>query len=148
MTLESAFDIAASGLNAHADRMQIHAQNMANVDTPKFVRRIPVLMENQTMMFEDVLTEMRKGIVHAGLSASTGGVSVETLYDDPTPGKKIKMPGHPLADADGFVTLSNVNPMAEMADATLASRLYEANLSVVNTVKAMASKAMEIGRGQ
>ncbi len=69
------------------------------------------------------------------------------VVNDPTPGKRMYEPGHPQADKDGYVTLSNVNPMSDMADATAASRLYEANLAVLSIVKSMETKALDIGRG-
>ena len=56
------------------------------------------------------------------------------------------MPGHPDADANGYIRSSNVNAMVDMADAVMAQRAYEANLAVINITKAMASRATEIGK--
>ena len=55
-------------------------------------------------------------------------------------------PGHPDADANGYIRASNVNAMVDMADAIMAQRAYEANLALVNISKSMAAKAVEIGR--
>jgi len=147
MTLSSSFEISAEGLTAQASRIKIHANNIANVNTPYYVRKIPVLAENYQMSFEDIIGNMRKGIINAGVSYGPGGAVMAGIVADPTPGKRIYEPGHPQADKDGYVTLSNVNPMTDMADAMSSSRLYEANLAVVGIVKNMANKALEIGRG-
>lgn len=147
MTLSSSFEISAEGLTAQASRIKIHANNIANVNTPYYVRKIPVLAENYQMSFENIIGNMRKGIINAGVSYGPGGAVMAGTVADPTPGKRIYEPGHPQADKDGYVTLSNVNPMTDMADAMSSSRLYEANLAVVGIVKNMANKALEIGRG-
>ncbi|MCE3235271.1 MAG: flagellar basal body rod protein FlgC [Vampirovibrio sp.] len=147
MTLSSSFSISAEGLSAQASRIKVHANNIANVNTPFYVRKIPVLAENYQMAFEDIIANMRKGIINAGVSYGPGGTTMAGVVADPTPGKRIYEPGHPQADKDGYVTLSNVNPLTDMADAMSSSRLYEANLAVVGIVKNMANKALEIGRG-
>ena len=148
MTLSSSFEISSSGLSAQSARMKVHANNIANVNTPNYVRKIPVLYENYQMGFEEVLSSLRNGVINTGVSYGPGGVIMPGPVADPTPGRKVYMPGHPEADKDGYVTQSNVNIMTDMADAMSTSRLYEANLAVVGLVKAMANKALEIGRGQ
>jgi flagellar basal-body rod protein FlgC len=75
-----------------------------------------------------------------------GGVTFNGVTEDPTPGDLIYKPGHPDADVNGYIRSSNVNPLVDMADATLSSRAYEASLAVVSMTKAMAQKAVEIGR--
>ena len=75
-----------------------------------------------------------------------GGVTYSGVMEDPTLGDKIYKPGHPDADAEGYIRASNVNPMVDIADAVIAQRAYEANLAVVNISKAMAMRAVEIGK--
>lgn len=147
MTLSGSLDISVQGLSAQSERMKVHANNIANVNTPYFERKIPVLMENYQMSFEDVMAGLRKGVITTGVSYGPGGAIMAGVVPDKTPGKRIYEPGHPEADKDGYVTLSNVNPMTDMADAFSTSRLYEANLAVIGVVKNMANKALEIGRG-
>ena len=76
-----------------------------------------------------------------------GGVDMPGVVADPTLGDLIYKPGHPDADKNGYVRMSNVDPMVEMADAMMASRAYEANLAVAGVVKAMAQRAADIGKG-
>ena len=75
-----------------------------------------------------------------------GGVVFNGCVEDPTIGERIYAPGHPDADANGYIRSSNVNAMVDMADAIMAQRAYEANLALVNISRSMAAKAVEIGR--
>jgi flagellar basal-body rod protein FlgC len=148
MSLEKSMDIVAQALDAHAKRLQIHANNVANADTPYYQRKLPIIVENTAMTFEDTLASLRGGVLHGGVSYGPSGVLLDGVMVDPTPGRRIYQPQHPEADAEGYVTLSNVNILSDMADATLSQRIYEANLSVAGVVKAMANRALELGRGQ
>ena len=74
------------------------------------------------------------------------GVRIPKVTEDPTPGKWIYDPEHPDANEDGYVEFPNVEILREMVDMMSASRSYEANVQVINAIKAMASKALEIGR--
>jgi flagellar basal-body rod protein FlgC len=150
MTLQDSFSIATTGLDTHASRLQVHAGNIANVTTPNYVRKIPVLMEDSGQKFEDILARIRhNGLMGGGAGGIVpSGVSMHGVVLDTTPAKKIYNPDHPAADKDGYVTMSNTNMLADMADAMVSSKVYEANLSVISVVKQMANKAIEIGRGQ
>lgn len=147
MTLNSSFDIAAQGLDVSARRIQAHSANVANTSTPYYVRKIPVIRESNSITFQGVLADLRQGIFHTGLTLNNSGVAYEGAVGDPTPGKRVYAPGHPQADKDGYIVMSNVNVISDIADATVASKIYEANLSVIGIVKQMATKAVDIGRG-
>lgn len=148
MTLTNAFDIAAQGIDISALRIQAHSANVANANTPYYVRKIPVISESNAVTFQGVLADLRQGIFHTGLTLNNSGVVYEGNVGDPTPGKRVYSPGHPQADKDGYIRMSNVNIVSDIADATVASKIYEANLSVIGIVKQMANRALEIGRGQ
>lgn len=147
MTLSSALEISSESLGVQSARLKIHAGNIANVNTPYYVRKIPVLAEDTETSFEDIIAGMRKGVISAGVAYGPGGVRMAGVAGDPTPGRRVYEPGHPEADKDGYVTLSNVGVMTDMADAMSVSRLYEANLSVLSIIKSMATRALDIGRG-
>lgn len=147
MGILDSMDIGASALSAQGLRLDTHAKNMANVDTPNYVRKIPVLNSKNESSFSGVMGDMQNGIFASGNTAYLkGGVNFTGLAEDPTLGEKIYKPGHPDADKNGYIRASNVNPMVEMADAMLAQRAYEANLALVNITKSMALKAVEIGK--
>jgi flagellar basal-body rod protein FlgC len=148
MTLNSSMDIAAQGIEASAKRLEAYSANVANTGTPYYSRKIPVIAENSNVTFQGMLSDMRGGVFRTGISASNSGVQFVGNVEDPTPGERVYQPGHPQADKDGYITMSNVNVVTDIADATVASKIYEANLSVLSIVKQMATRAMEIGRGQ
>ncbi|MEM0952041.1 MAG: flagellar basal body rod protein FlgC [Cyanobacteria bacterium P01_H01_bin.74] len=147
MPLTSAFHIASEALTAQSERMKVHAHNIANINTPFYQRKVPILLEKNTMDFQSILTGFQNGMLKTGISTAPGGVELAGTVLDNTAGRRLYQPGHPQADKDGFITLSNVSPMIDMADAMQTSRLYEANLAVIGVVKNMANKALEIGRG-
>lgn len=139
--------IGSKALKAHGNRLDIHAKNIANIDTPNYIRKIPVLNTIKGESFGAILNNMQDGTF--GLSSTgslQGGVSYGGIVEDPTPGERLYKPGHPDADANGYIRSSNVNPMVDIADAMMAQRAYEANLAVMNITKAMALKAAEIGK--
>ncbi len=147
MGIMESIDIGANALKAHGLRMDIHAKNIANIDTPNYVRRIPVLNATEDISFRGVLTQMKNDVFGVGtLPYLQGGVVFNGVVEDPSMGERLYAPGHPDADANGYIRSSNVNAMVDMADAVLAQRAYEANLAVVNITKAMASRATEIGK--
>ena len=144
MGIMNAFNIGREGLTVHGKRVEIAAKNIANIDTPNYTRKIPLISSNQDQSFATVLSSMGGGAL-AG-SANLGGVNFDGIVEDPTPGAKIYKPGHPDADENGYIRASNVNAMVDIADAVTAQRAYEANLALVNITKSMALKAIEIGR--
>lgn len=147
MGIMESINIGGRALRTHGLRLDVHSKNIANVDTPNYVRRIPVLNATEDVSFHGLMNKMKEDVFGVGtLPYLQGGVVFNGCVEDPTLGEKIYKPGHPDADADGYIRASNVNPMVEMADAILAQRAYEANLAVVNIAKSMALKAVEIGR--
>ena len=147
MGIMESIDIGANALKTHGLRIDIHAKNIANIDTPNYVRRIPVLNASEDCSFRGVLNQMKNDVYGTGtLPYVQGGVVFTGVVEDPTLGERIYRPGHPDADANGYIRSSNVNAMVDMADAIMAQRAYEANLAVVNITRSMASRATEIGK--
>ena len=147
MGILDAMDTGANALRTQSLRLDTHSKNIANVDTPNYIRKIPILSATDDTSFNGIMNEMKNGIFTGGSSICLkGGVEFTGLIEDPTLGDKIYKPGHPDADKNGFIRASNVNPMIEIADAMLAQRAYEANLALVNITRSMALKATEIGK--
>jgi len=82
----------------------------------------------------------------AGQRDSTAGVRVSTITEDNTPGRRVHDPKHPGADAEGYVTFSNVNPVEEMVNMISASRSYQNNIEVMNTARSLLLKTLQIGQ--
>lgn len=147
MGILDSMDIGANALRTQGLRLDTHAKNMANVDTPNYVRKIPILNSANETSFSGVMGDLQNEMIPSGGTAYLkGGVDFTGIAEDPTPGERIYKPGHPDADKNGYIRASNVNPMVEMADAMLAQRAYEANLALMNITKSMALKAVEIGK--
>ena len=93
------------------------------------------------MSFEETLMKA------VGIRQVTGeGVRATAIVEDPSQGPLVYDPGHPDANAEGYVEKPNVNIVNEMVDMITAHRAYEANTTSINAAKSMAMKALEIGR--
>ena len=147
MSIMESMDIGVKSLTVHGKRIDLHAKNIANLDTPNYVRKIPVLNATEDLSFHGLMNAMKEDVFGVGtIPFYQGGVVWSGVVEDPTLGEKIYKPGHPDADANGYIRASNVNPLVEMADAQTSQRAYEANLAVLTISKSMAQKAIEIGR--
>lgn len=150
MGLFDAIDAAGSGLSAERLRMDITSENLANAQTTRgadgqpYRRKEVVLQQASTGSFGTVLASAMGA---RGTGAATAqGVQVAGIVEDETPLKRIYDPGHPDADADGYVTMPNVNTVAEMTDLISASRAYEANVTAMQAAKTMFVKTLDILR--
>jgi flagellar basal-body rod protein FlgC len=146
MGLFDAIDVAGSGLAAERLRMDVTAGNLANAQTTQgangqpFRRREVVLQEAQG-------GGRSFGSMLASASASpVDGVQVAGIVEDPSDPRRVYDPGHPDADAQGYVTLPNVNPVTEMVDLIGASRSYEANVTAMQAAKQLFTKTLELLR--
>jgi flagellar basal-body rod protein FlgC len=77
----------------------------------------------------------------------SAGVRVSTIKEDQTAGRRVLDPKHPAADAEGYVTYSNVNAVEEMVNMISASRSYQNNIEVMNTAKTLLQKTLQLGQG-
>jgi flagellar basal-body rod protein FlgC len=137
----SSFDISASGMTAERLRMNVIANNLANVNTTRTKQGGPY--QRRFVVFEEVLADARGKL--NGLMGDVGaGVRVVEYRRDSEPGVRRYEPGHPDADADGMLEMPNVEPWREMLDMMNASRGYEANVAAISAAKQMILKALEI----
>ncbi|MDR1915702.1 MAG: flagellar basal body rod protein FlgC [Synergistaceae bacterium] len=150
MRVFRSIDIAGSGLTAHRLWMDTISGNLANVNTTRtpdggpYVRRVPVFQERLMDAIGVQDNRMSKGWLGF---YSASGVRIADIGTDATPPRMAYQPDHPDANADGYVAYPNVNVVREMADMMVASRAYEANLTVIETSKTMAAGAIDIMRG-
>jgi len=140
--------ISASGMTAERLRMDVVANNLANVNTTRTpgggpFRRQDVVLTPQGTSFAQTLTSFADG---GDTGAVSGGVQVQGIVPDNTPFKRVYEPGHPDADKQGYVSMPNVDTVTEMVDMMGATRAYEANVAAVAAVKGMAMKALSIGQ--
>src|SRR5262249_13140684 len=136
----SAMEVAASGLSAERTRMNVIASNLANARTTKTDAGGPY------KKLDPVFAAVPLG---EGAVGSAGGVSLvrmDRIEQDKRDPHLVYEPGHPDADAKGYVRYPNVNVVEEMVNMITASRAYEAGVSTVDSVKSMARSALGIGR--
>ena len=146
MGVFSAMNIGCDVLKVHGMRLDITSKNIANLDTPNYVRKIPLVVSTDRSSFISVMNQMKESTFGAGtLPYSTGSVAMAGVVEDPTLGDKIYKPGHPDADENGYIRASNVDPLVEITDAIMAQRAYEASLAIITLSKSMADKAATIG---
>jgi flagellar basal-body rod protein FlgC len=134
MSMFNIFNVSGSAASAQSQRLNVVASNLANADTVagpdgQAYKARQVVFQTQLM-----------GEVGAA------GVRVSTVVEDNTPGRRVHDPKHPGADADGYVTYSNVNPVEEMVNMISASRSYQNNVEVMNTAKNLLLKTLQLGQ--
>ncbi|MEA2449457.1 MAG: flagellar basal-body rod protein FlgC [Thermoleophilaceae bacterium] len=152
MSMFGALDISASGLSAERMRMDVTAENLANAQTTRtaaggpYRRKDVVLQTAGSDGFSAALTAAAGNVPGAPAGQQPGGVQVTGIVEDQTAPRRIYDPGHPDADAQGYVSMPNVNPVTEMVDLISASRAYEANVTAMTTAKQMFTKTFDILR--
>ena len=138
----SAMEVSASGLTAERTRMNTIASNLANAHTTRtasggaYKRIDPV--------FEAVMLDRTRSASPNGGAVAL--VKVNRIVEDTRQGQLVYEPGHPDANPAGYVEYPNVNVVEEMVNMLTASRAYEAGVTSIESVKAMAKSAIDIGR--
>jgi flagellar basal-body rod protein FlgC len=140
MSMFQIFNVSGSAVSAQSQRLNVVASNLANVDTVAGPDGQAYKARQVTFQ-----TEMMGQLGQAG-GAASAGVKVSTISEDQTPGRKVHDPKHPQADAEGYVTYSNVNAVEEMVNMISASRSYQNNVEVMNTAKTLLMKTLQMGQ--
>jgi len=138
MSMFRIFDVAGSAVSAQSQRLNVVASNLANADT--VAGPDGSAYKARQVVFQTALMGA------PGQRDSTAGVRVSTIAEDNTPGRRVHDPKHPSADAGGYVTFSNVNPVEEMVNMMSASRSYQNNIEVMNTARSLLVKTLQIGQ--
>ena len=134
MSMFKIFDVSGSAASAQTQRLNVVASNLANADTVagpdgKAYKARQVVF--QTLMMGE---------------ATSAGVQVTDVVESGDPGRRVLDPKHPSADAEGYVTYSNVSPIEEMVNMISASRSYQNNVEVMNTAKGLLLKTLQMGQ--
>lgn len=138
MSSLSLLQIAGSALAAQSQRMNVAASNIANADSVAGP-------DGQPYRAREVVFRTQPLAGQAG-PTGIGGVEVAGVVEDPSPLVRRYDPGNPAADATGYVSLPNVDVVAETVNMISASRSYQANVEVINTAKALVGKTLGIGQ--
>jgi len=144
--------VAASGLSTQRLRLNVVANNIANANTTRAsgggaYHRRRVVVRPMEGGFATRLPGLAPLKGREMPKLSLRGVQVAQIVVDDRPGPKVHDPDHPDADQDGYVEYPNVDVVTEMTDMLSATRSYQANVTVIDTIKQTLLKALEIGRG-
>ncbi|MEO8542364.1 MAG: flagellar basal body rod protein FlgC [Betaproteobacteria bacterium] len=134
MSMFSIFGVSGSAVSAQSQRLNVVASNLANADAVAGP-------DGQAYKAREVVFQT----VPMG-SDSSAGVKVSRVIESDAPMHKIHNPTHPMADAQGYVTQSNVNTVEEMVNMISASRSYQNNIEVMNTAKSLLLKTLQMGQ--
>ena len=134
------FAISAAGMDVERTRVEVASLNLANAHTLQ-APGVPGFQPLRVIASASgaFASQVEEGLAAAGLPAAT-------VEPNGAPPRRVHDPGHPLADAQGFVSYPGVDPATEMVGLMSATRAYEANVAALNTARALALKALDIGR--
>ena len=152
MGLSNIFEITGSALNAQSIHINVIAGNMANSQTTSgseagaYRARRPVFASVMASSMGS-LALGRPMTANTSTGSNVTGVRIDSFADSNTPIEQQLMPENPFADEDGYIYLSNVNMVEEMAYMMEASRSYQANIEVLNTSKELMLRTLSMGAG-
>ncbi len=134
MSMLRIFDVSGSAVSAQSQRLNTVASNLANAESVAAPGQQPY--KARQVVFQTLLMG----------DAGAAGVQVSDIVESNDKPRRVHVPGHPMADADGYVTSSNVSPIDEMANMISASRAYQSNIEVMNTARALLGKTLQLGQ--
>ncbi|AOX99813.1 flagellar basal body rod protein FlgC [Jeongeupia sp. USM3] len=136
MSLFQVFDIAASSMRAQSQRLNAVASNLANAESATSSNGQPYRARQVVFQVAPL----------PGGSAATPGVRVAGVIEDQAPPRLVYEPANPLADANGYVAMPNVNVVEEMTNMISASRSYQTSADVMNTAKTLLQRTLQLGQ--
>lgn len=137
MSLMNVFNIAGSGMSAQSVRLNTTASNLANVESVSGTEGGVYRVRNP--VFQAMMNDF-------SADRSSVGVAVTEIQESNAAPRKMHQPNNPLADADGYVYMPNVNAIEEMANMISASRSYQSNVEIMNTTKQLILRTLQIGQ--
>jgi len=136
MSLFNIFDIAGSGMSAQSLRLNTTASNLANTDSVS--SSYNETYRSRQPVFQTVLDNFDQGY-------KQGSVKVNGVTESQAPVRQEYNPAHPMADENGYIYHSNVDPIEEMANMMSASRSYQNNVEIANTSKQLLLQTLRLG---
>ncbi len=146
MSLMHSMGISRSGLQVERLRMDVSANNIANMNTTRTAEGGPYQRQTVTLNAANGVPTFADLLARRTNLTSGGGVQAEAVVDDPKPPRRVYEPSNPDADAEGYVEYPDIDLTVEMTDMMGANRSYQANVTALNAIKQMAQQALSIGR--
>jgi flagellar basal-body rod protein FlgC len=145
MSLFSALSVSASGMAAQRTRAELLVENLANAETTRTPGGGPY--RRKDVVFSSTTTPSTfASVFRSRVDPAAEGVEVAGVIEDSSAPDRRYVPGHPDADADGYVAFPHINPAEDMVDLMGASRGYEANVAAISAVKDMIQRSIDIFR--
>lgn len=145
MSLFTALSVSASGLTAQRARTELMVENLANSDTTRTPEGGPYRRKDAVFAAEPIASDFST-MFDSELNTAGTGVRVAQVMTDTRDPELRYMPGHPDANADGYVAYPRMNPAEDMVDLMGASRSYQANVAAINAVKDMLQRSLDLFR--
>jgi flagellar basal-body rod protein FlgC len=143
MDLFSVLDMSGRALTAQRQRAEVATANMANAETTRTPEGGPYIRKHVLFQTDAAPTSFGASL-NSAVERNVRGVHVEAVVADTTPPVKRFDPGHPDADAQGYVSFPAINPVEEMVDLMGAVRSYQLNTAAVQATKSMISQSLDI----
>jgi flagellar basal-body rod protein FlgC len=134
MSLFKVFSVSGSAVSAQTQRLNLVSSNLANAESVAGPDGKPY--KARQAVFQTQMLDAEQ---------SAAGVRVAQVIEDKAEARRVHNPDHPLADENGYVTMSNVNVVEEMVNMISASRSYQTNIDVMNTAKNLLQKTLQLG---
>jgi flagellar basal-body rod protein FlgC len=144
MSLFSIMSVGASGMAAQRTRAELLAENLANAETTRTPEGGPYRRKDAVFTSAPLTSPFASAFNSEAQGMS--GVSVFEIVTDKSDPERHYMPGHPDADADGYVAFPHVNPAEDMVDLMGAARGYEANVASISAAKDMIARSLDLLR--
>ena len=142
MSLFSALSVGASGMAAERARAEVLVENLANSETTRTPQGGPY--QRKDVVFESTPVASPFSSVFDSQVEAAGGVAVSDIITDTSEPERRYLPGHPDADANGYVAFPHINPAEDMVDLMSTARSYEANVAAIGAVKDMIERSLDL----
>jgi flagellar basal-body rod protein FlgC len=145
MSLFDVLSVSASGMAAQRVRAELLTENLANAETTRTPEGGPYRRKDAVFTTEGQVSPF-SAVLQTELTAGVTGVNVAEIVEDTREPEKRYLPGHPDADANGYVAFPRINPAEDMVDLMGASRGYQANISAMTAIKDMINRSIDLMR--
>ncbi|MBI1791572.1 MAG: flagellar basal body rod protein FlgC [Acidobacteria bacterium] len=145
MSLLASLSVSASGLAAQRARAELLVENLANAETTRTPEGGPYRRKDAIFTSQEQVSPF-SAVFQKEMGAYSTGVEVSEIYQDPREPEKRYLPGHPDADAAGYVAFPRIHPAEDMVDLLGAARGYQANVSAMTAVKDMIHRSIDLLR--
>jgi len=145
MSLFDVLSVSASGMAAQRVRAELLAENLANAETTRTPEGGPYRRKDAVFTTESQMSPF-SAVLQNELTGGVTGVTVAEIVEDTREPEKRYLPGHPYADANGYVAFPHINPAEDMVDLMGASRGYHANISAMTAIKDMINRSIDLMR--